>query len=97
MRSGRRVENIEALERAGDFCWPFPGDRTIVLLCPACGSMHAVGVKPGDPNGWEWNGQKDTPTLSPSIFFADGHGHRPNGNPDCRWHGWLRDGVWHDA
>jgi len=97
MHDGRRVTNTVTLERPGDFCWAWSMEGAIAaicFLCPTCGANHAVGVKPGDPSGWEWNGDLDKPTLSPSLSFAYGH---PKSNPDCRWHGFLKDGEWHDA
>ena len=97
MLEGRRVQNMDAHEKPGDFSWPH-GDETIILSCPACGMMHAIGVKtPRNPNhGWDWNGDKDKPTLSPSIWFSAGHAQHGKDN-GCRWHGFLRDGVFHDA
>jgi hypothetical protein len=97
---------MDAMEKPGDFCWPYEredGVATIVLLCPNCGARHAVGVKPVDPNGWDWNQDRDKPTLSPSIFFASGHS--PHGTHDdrsdeqkaCRWHGFLTAGEWVNA
>jgi hypothetical protein len=91
---GRRVDE-GALESPGDFYWDAHNDAdptivSIIFLCPACGAWHGTPVKPGSSNGWEWNGDKDRPTLSPSMLFSGGHIE----NPDCRWHGYLRDGQW---
>lgn len=36
--------------------------------------------------GWNWNGDKISPTLTPSILV-----HGVNGAPD-KWHGFLTDG-----
>ena len=38
----------------------------------------------------------EVPPLSPSIFFADGHVRKGEDN-GCRWHGFLRSGVFIDA
>lgn len=40
---------------------------------------------------WGWNGNKDKPTLTPSILIRGNHG-----APD-QWHGFLRDGLLIDA
>lgn len=92
---GRRVANLDSLEEPGDFCWLRTSHSdeigAIGLLCPACGCEHDVPVKPGNPQGWGWDGNQERPTLSPSIFFSAGHGKR---NPDCRWHGFLQNGEW---
>ena len=39
---------------------------------------------------WEWNGDMDSPTLSPSILVY-------GGGSAAAWHGYLRDGVLIDA
>jgi hypothetical protein len=87
----------DALEQPGDFCWLVRenGDvATLLLLCPSCGTEHGIGVKPGNPTGYDWNGDREKPTLRPSIFFKWGHGAR---NQGCRWHGYLTAGEWRDA
>lgn len=33
--------------------------------CPGCDDVHTVG---SGPNGWDWNGTLDLPTLSPSVL-----------------------------
>lgn len=65
---GRRVENEEALVNKGDFCWQY--DTILLFCCPNCGALHMVHV--GD-DGYSWNGDRDKPTLTPSIFFRGGH------------------------
>lgn len=100
---GRHVANSDALEQPGDFCWGVHNDDdpTIVsldFLCPNCGAWHAVPVKPGHGTGWNWNGDREKPTLSPSMLFSGGHSRSGNQERrDCRWHGWMRDGVWVSA
>ena len=80
------------MQNPGDFAWAYDREQivAIYLMCPSCGETHGVPVKPGDPNGWDWNGNQDEPTLTPSIFFRDGHIQ----NRDCRWHGYLTNGEW---
>lgn len=88
----RRVDNDDAIERAGDFCWERDeaGAVTHIWLAhpsPVAGGMGHVeiriGARPG-PNvkgrHWGWDGNADVPTLTPSIHT---HGH---------WHGWVRAG-----
>lgn len=81
-------------EAPGDFSWAARenGDITSMLfLCPACGSLHGIPVMPFGNPGWGWDGNKESPTLTPSISIAYGHaGERE----DCRWHGWLTNGEW---
>jgi Family of unknown function (DUF6527) len=90
----RRVENYDAIEKAGDGCWSTwhgAPDRvaSLVFMCPCgCGMVSSirvsappVGTEPGPV--WSWNGDKDKPTTTPSILRLDG----------CKWHGFLTDGV----
>lgn len=39
-----------------------------LFRCPACESSHAVAVK--GPNAWEWNGDGDLPTFTPSVLVT---------------------------
>jgi hypothetical protein len=58
------------------------------FVCPCgCGAVIGVSVKPAIPEGWNWNGSLDKPTLSPSILRTAG----------CRWHGFLTDGEFNGA
>lgn len=62
-------------------------------VCPCgCGSVGCIHVgintKPENVGGratWNWNGDKNKPTLTPSID------HKNN------WHGFLTDGYFRDA
>jgi hypothetical protein len=56
--------------------------------CPCgCGQMGSVRFKlEGQPHGWDWNGDREKPTVNPSILFA-------RGEPG-EWHGYMVDGVW---
>lgn len=60
----------------------------LAFLCPDCGDYGAVGVWDGvgekHGHNWEWDGNRELPTLSPSIQRMDG----------CKWHGHLVAGVW---
>ena len=58
---------------------------TLLFTCPCgCGAVCHVAVRPCMPNGWDWNGSMELPTLQPSILRTTG----------CRWHGYLTDGFW---
>jgi hypothetical protein len=68
------------------------GHAWIQYNCP-CG-CGVVGQLPLVPEGkkqsnhdWVWDGNVTHPTLSPSILRTIG----------CRFHGWLRNGVWSSA
>jgi hypothetical protein len=36
--------------------------------CPGCEEDHEVGIKPGSPHGWEFNGNPARPALQPSVL-----------------------------
>jgi hypothetical protein len=42
-----------------------PGETRLIFFCPACGWRHAVPVT--GPRAWGFNGNTDSPTLSPSV------------------------------
>lgn len=51
--------------------------------CPCgCGSQGFLAIRPAASPSWEWNGNRDAPTLTPSVHHV-GH-----------WHGYLRAGIW---
>ena len=85
----QRVDNFESYGEEN----PPPGSYTfestgkgLLYICPCgCGKMGFVGfrgkVTPPRPS-WEWDGNEESPTLSPSIHDV-GH-----------WHGFLKQGQW---
>jgi len=57
------------------------------------GRYHAVPINPVKGNngaGWDWDGNLDKPTLSPSILSS---GNDAKGNKVVHWHGFIRGGV----
>ncbi len=58
--------------------------------CPHCNDDRVVMVRPHQSPGqssWAWDGNKEMPTLEPSIQHRGG----------CQWHGFLIAGEWCDA
>lgn len=47
-------------------------DGMIEYPCPGCEDLHVLNM-PGLAHHWEWNGDKDCPTFSPSILVRSGH------------------------
>lgn len=45
-----------------------------------------ITTAPKQDNSWLWDGNKESPTITPSIRILGG-----NGQPD-KWHGWLTAG-----
>lgn len=66
----------------------FHADSTVAgagFICPCgCGQEGYLPFMPEASPSWEWNGDMQRPTLTPSILQRNG----------CRWHGYLRNGVW---
>lgn len=63
------------------------GSSVLRFMCPCgCGNIGAVPVYTDATGyGWKWDGNKELPTLTPSIQKVD-----PGG---CRWHGYLTAGL----
>lgn len=63
------------------------------LHCPGCGCAHTITVAlpDGPPSGtvWEWDGNLQRPTISPSILTW-----WTAGREDRRCHSFVRDGIW---
>lgn len=60
-------------------------DGIIAYPCPGCKEFHGLNI-PGQKAHWDWNGDKDKPTFSPSV-------HRINtttGQTIC--HHFVKDG-----
>lgn len=53
--------------------------------CPCgCGREGWLPFRPEPSPSWTWNGDRERPTLRPSVLQVGG----------CEWHGWLTDGEW---
>lgn len=65
------------------------GQRWFWFKCPgSCGQVSAIALRPvvkASGHSWEFDGNEDAPTLSPSINHVG-----------C-WHGFLRGGVFSPA
>lgn len=86
----KRVNEIDAVDATpGAFEYFKSGDRFpagMIYSCPCgCGRRGALDFRPHESPSWEWDGNLDKPTLSPSVHDV-GH-----------WHGYLRAGVWETA
>ncbi len=65
--------------------------RCLMFCCPGCAEDGSTGLHmlpieaPGSP-AWNWDGNLDAPTLSPSILTN-------KDRPELRCHSFLRGGV----
>ncbi len=62
----------------------------MLFVCPCgCGEIYWIAFRghqaPGRP-AWDWDGNRDSPTLTPSLHLI----------LDCGWHGFLRAGVFEE-
>lgn len=80
------VNDIDVSKKPGAIEYFTSTERGIAGLlfkCPCgCGLMGALDFRPHESPSWDWNGDKEKPTLTPSVH-TPGH-----------WHGFLTDGVW---
>jgi hypothetical protein len=81
LRRTLRVDDLKPGE------WSFDNNFTSIwIFAPNAqdwfdGLVHLpISIDGSDPKAWKWDGNKESPTLSPSILI---HG---------KWHGWLRAG-----
>jgi len=60
------------------------GEKSAWFWCPGCKGYHRIPFENG-PVTWDFNGDVDAPTISPSIL-TDGH------RPERRCHSFVRSG-----
>lgn len=81
-----------------------PGPFGIMFSCPCgCGAVHGPGFD-NRPAGsvvegraaWHWDGNKDKPTLTPSLGLHPKDDSAPDGS-GYHWHGHLTAGVFQEC
>lgn len=95
----KHVKDMNELYGAGKgaFVWTYTvseviegNPRTItgiICNCPGCGvhgHMRVGETKPSESPSWQWDGNEEEPTLSPSVNCVG----------CCGWHGHLIAGEW---
>lgn len=81
----KNLDDLETNGQKGD--WAFlNGDKNIAVRYGEKAFTGMVILPLEGPGAWEWNGSKDSPTLTPSILVES----VPDWNDG--WHGYLRDG-----
>jgi hypothetical protein len=65
----------------------------MLFICPCgCGDLCAIDFRPKPAPSWDWDGNVEAPTLTPSVRRIVKR--RDTGEQKTHWHGWLRAGVW---
>lgn len=84
---GHLKTSWDDLVNPGDFMFD-EGPKSLLFMCP-CGGHKGEFEEPKTfiplhgPRKWDWNGNREKPTISPSIRRLD----------TCKWHGHLVDGI----
>jgi hypothetical protein len=55
----------------------------VAFWCPGCEEMHQV--RTGGSAPWQFDGNVDRPTFSPSVLVTSGHFVAGNPHPDTCW------------
>jgi hypothetical protein len=68
-------------------------DGSTGFKCPGCGYWHLLPVRPTENRpSWEFNGDYDKPTFSPSILMTTWESISPTEKRDVRCHSFVTDG-----
>lgn len=54
----------------------------LAFWCPGCNEAHHVTVGDGPGPRWNWNGDVDRPTFTPSVRVSSGH-YASDHHDDC--------------
>lgn len=60
----------------------------LMFWCPGCNQCHRVNIGGGPGPRWDWNGDVERPTFTPSILIRQGHyapGQLPGDGCYCNW------------
>jgi hypothetical protein len=67
-------------------------DVGMIYVCPCgCGIHGFLHFRPGPAPSWTWDGNREAPTLTPSVHHQI---RRTEGPTTTHWHGYLRAGWW---
>lgn len=63
----------------------YEGEGSYFIKCPGCKSWHPFNVDPSRPQVWQFNGDVNKPTFTPSLLVNGSH-------PESRCHLFLTNG-----
>lgn len=75
-----------------------PEPKWMAFRCPRGHGECLIALRPQtftNGAGWNWDGNREAPTISPSINCLSEHNGRPAAG--CGWHGWIRAGKFENA
>ena len=96
--------SLPRLREIGEFWISDAGDKIVFVFpdkhadgsvsrgwadLPICAPGQACAGDHGDRVCWEWNGNRENPTLNPSVVAVVGGREQ--------WHGWVRNGELTEA
>lgn len=69
------------------------GSMIFEWICPCgCGQLHFISISTEQrPHGWKWDGNREKPTLKPSLGMHPKDGRAFDGS-GYHWHGYLTAG-----
>jgi hypothetical protein len=89
------LDDLDTNGTKGDWC--FLNNDELIAIRYGDSAFEGTTIIPiaenamqGKPH-WQWNENKEAPTLSPSILV------HPNPGWSAGWHGWMRDGKLMEA
>jgi len=89
------TDRDEGPNKAGEFAYVLDFNEKEIcgmnIFCPCgCEGAGMLMFNNYTVNGtpkWDWDGNEDMPTLRPSILRRS----------DCKWHGFLTDGIFREC
>jgi Family of unknown function (DUF6527) len=95
MRAGGARQAMVERKAPGSFTYS-ADDAGMFYICPCgCGHEGYLPFRPAPSPSWGWDGNRERPTLDPSIHHQYGTG--PGGALETHWHGYLRAGMWEEC
>ena len=95
--NGNKMDQIKAAPGAFFYYTSegFGEGSGIVHSCPCgCGKVGSINFDPSRRPCWTNNGNKEKPTLKPSVGIRPWDGDTDVEADGFHWHGYLKNGVW---
>lgn len=74
--------------------WSGAGSAGYFIFCPGCDSPHMITTSRPDGSGWQFDGNEQSPTFSPSLLLTyTGRDAGQGDAPPARCHSFIRAGM----